>query len=299
VKARHALEMAGVRALAALARSRPWRASLAAGERLGELAYSLGVRRAVAADNLARAFPAHERAWREGVLREHYRELGRVVSEYARLVELATAPPGEVVESIPGFEHLERALALGRGCVFVTAHFGNFELAGAVVARRAPLDFVYKPMSNPAVEAWIGATRARLGVGLLPVGQGRRGMFEALRAGRVVCLVADQDARRHGVFVPFLGRPASTFAGPAQLALRTGAPLMFGVDVRLPDGRHRIVMEPPLAVDEPAAPDAVERLTALHAARLEAWVREYPSQYFWLHRRWKTQPPAPRAAAGG
>jgi KDO2-lipid IV(A) lauroyltransferase len=297
VRPRHAAEAVLVRALAAGAGALRGRASHAAGARLGDLAHALGVRRRVAEDNLARAFPGRDAAWRARVLRDHYRELGRVVLEYPRLAELA-AGGDEVLAGIRGLEHLAEARGRGRGCVLVTAHFGNFELAGAAVARHHPLDFVYRPLSNPAVEAWIGRIRARAGVGLIPVGAGLRRTFESLRANRCVALLGDQDARRHGVFVRFLGRPASTPVGPAVLALRTGAPLLFAVTFRGGDGRHVITIEPPLALDDPRAPDAVTRLTALHASRLEAWVRQRPEMWFWLHRRWKTPPPDAAAADG-
>jgi KDO2-lipid IV(A) lauroyltransferase len=118
-----------------------------------------------------------------------------------------------------------------------------------------------------------------------------RGAFAALRANRWVAMLADQDARRHGVFVPFFGRSASTPVGPAALALRAGAPIIMGFDRRLPDGRHRLVIEPPLEIENPEASDAALRLTAAHTARLEARVREQPPLWFWLHRRWKTSPP--------
>jgi KDO2-lipid IV(A) lauroyltransferase len=299
VNPRHALEAAGLQAFTSLARVQPWRASLRTGEWLGRLTHALGVRRRVAEDNLARAFPDRDAAWRAGVLREHYRELGRTTMEYARLPELADAPPGEVIAEVRGLEHLREAHARGAGCVVVTAHFGNFELAGAWIGRQVPLDFVYKPLRNPVTEAWIIRQRAQVGVGLISVRGGMRGILASLRAGRVVALLADQDAKRKGVFVPFLGRLASTYSGPATLALRAGVPLLFAVSDRGPDGRHTITFEPPLRIEEPAAPDAVERLTALHASRLEWWIHQRPAMWFWLHRRWKTRPPGEAPAEGG
>lgn len=91
--------------------------------------------------------------------------------------------------------------------------------------------------------------------------------------------------------MPFLNRPASTFLGPARIALATGATLLMGVAVREPDGRLRMEVAPPLDAEDPGAPDAAERLTARHVAQLEVWVRRYPEMWFWVHRRWKTLPP--------
>jgi KDO2-lipid IV(A) lauroyltransferase len=105
-------------------------------------------------------------------------------------------------------------------------------------------------------------------------------------------MLADQDARRAGVFVPFFGRPASTPAGPAAISLRSGAPIVMGFPRRLPDGRHILDIQPPFGVDGGDSPEAVLDLTARHTACLESWVRMHPAQWFWLHRRWKTAPPA-------
>jgi KDO2-lipid IV(A) lauroyltransferase len=265
--------------------------ALATGAALGDVAHALGIRRGVAERNLALAFPELDRSQRGRILRDHYRELGRVCVEYASLPELARSAPGEVVADVRGGEHLVAARALGRGAVVVTAHVCNFELAGAWIARTQPLDFVVKPLNNPRMEAWIRARRAELGVGQIETGAGMRAVFAALQANRVVCMLADQDARRHGVFVPFFGRPASTPVGPAAIALRRGAPLIPAFARRLDDLRLRIEFHPPLTVPDPAAPDAALRLTALHTALLEARIRERPSDWFWLHRRWKTSPP--------
>jgi Kdo2-lipid IVA lauroyltransferase/acyltransferase len=289
-------------ALTALARgtlaglgAMPWAGARAVGERLGDAARVLGVRRRVAEANLALAFPAWGEAERRRVLREHYRELGRVTAEYAHVGRLARAPAGEVVADAGGLDAL-RDLR-GRGVIIMSGHFSNFELLGALVGRMNPVDFLVRPLSNPGVEALISGIRARAGVGCISTTQGTRGIYAALAAGRWVAILGDQDARRRGCFVPFLGRPASTAAGPARVSLKTGAPIVMGFLERREDGRFDLVVRGPLAVAAPDAPDAVERLTALHTAVLEERVRARPELWFWLHRRWKTKPPDPPAAA--
>jgi KDO2-lipid IV(A) lauroyltransferase len=128
-------------------------------------------------------------------------------------------------------------------------------------------------------------------VGIIPRGAGVRGVLAALRANRCVALLADQDARGRGIFVPFFGRLASTPPGPAQLAARTGTPIVMGFAVRGPDLRHELTVLPPLEARAGEREEReVERLTALHAAALEDWVRRYPDHWFWAHRRWKTRP---------
>jgi len=299
VSAADAFETLLARALIAGVRAVPWRASLGIGARLGDAAAMLGIRRRVGEENLARAFPERSASERARILREHYRELGRVAAEYPRLAELARAPDGRVVAEVRGGEHLERALEGGRGAILLSGHFGNFELLGARLARMNPVDFVVRAMANPGVEALLARQRAAAGVGLIPVERGARRALEALRANRWVALLMDQDAGRDGVFVPFLGRPASTVAGPARLALATRAPIVAGFVHRLADGRHVLEIDPPPELEDARAPGAVERLTACLAGRLERRVRERPEHWLWLHRRWKTRPDHPAGGAPG
>jgi len=281
--------MTGLRALS-------WERARAAGGRLGDGVRRLGLRRRVAQENLALAFPQWSAAERERVLREHYRELGRVAAEYAHLDRLGRAPLGEVFVETDGIGVLE-ALR-GRGAILLSGHYSNFELMGAMLARLNPVDFLVKPLSNAGVERFIAARRAAAGVGCISTSEGTRGVYQALAAGRWVAILADQDAGRRGLFVPFFGSLASTAAGPARLALKTGAPIVMGFSVRRPDGRFDLQIEAPLELADPEAPEAVPRLTAHHVAVLETQVRARPELWFWLHRRWKTRPPAGESGSG-
>ena len=287
----HTLEALGVEGLDRLVRTIGWGPSRFLGAGIGAAAGAAGLRRRVARENLARAFPTLSPGERERILAKHYRELGRVALEYPLIPRLAAASGGEGMAAVRGIEHIEAALAGGRGAIFLSGHFGNFELAAAWLAQRFPIDLVVRPLSNPRVDAWLSDLRRRAGFGLIRADVGVRGVFESLRAGRAVAMLADQDARRHGVFVPFLGVPASTPVGPARVALATRAPIVMGFAVRREDGRHELEVEPPLVGDGRDA-DAARRLTARHTDRLTAWVRKHPEAWFWLHRRWKTAPPA-------
>lgn len=291
-KPAHVVETALLHAAAGTLRALPRPAALAAGARLGDTLRAFGLRARVARENLARAFPERDAAWRERVLHEHYRELGRTAADYARLPALVRGPRERVFTSFDGEEHLREALALGRGVILLTGHFGHFELMGAALTRQAPVAFIVKPLSNPGAEAWLTRLRQQCGVDVLHIGAGIRSVIKRLRAGGVVAMLADQDARKDGVFVPFFGIPSSTPTGPAWLALSTGAPIVFGACVREGDGRYRAQVDP-MHVPSGAASDAeaVRALTAWHTARLERAVRERPESWFWLHKRWKTAPP--------
>jgi len=201
----------------------------------------------------------------------------------------------EVIErtTMEGFQMFEEAVAEGRGCIVITGHLGNWEIGGAAAsARGIPLDVVVQRQANPLFDNDLNRTRNRLGMEVIERGEAPRGVLRSLRGGRAVALLADQNMRAGGIFVDFFGVPAATAKGPALFALRTGAPVLLGVALRLPGGRqrYRVVFERiPVEVTGNLDGD-VERLTALHTAMLQRYVEAYPGQYFWQHRRWKTRP---------
>ncbi len=279
-----------LQAIAAGFRAAGPRGSLRVGESLGSLARTIGLRARVARDNLRHSFPEKSEPEREAILAAHYREIGRIVAEYPRMPELARAPRGVALVELEGQEHLEAARAAGRGAVLVCGHYGFFELGGAFLGQIHPVSFVVRPMRNPHVEGWVTRLRHGAGIRTIDAGSGIRSVYQALRSNEWVAMLADQDARRTGVFIPFLGRPASTAMGPARIALATGAAVIMGRMLRRPDGRHDLRIEPPLAMPDARAPEAAEQLTATHVAVLERWIRERPEPWFWLHRRWKTRP---------
>jgi KDO2-lipid IV(A) lauroyltransferase len=198
-----------------------------------------------------------------------------------------------------GWDELEGALAEGNGCILVTGHYGNWEIAAATVASRGvPIAAIVRRQGNRLVDERLDQLRRRLGVETIYQGEAPSRVPRVLRGNGVVGIVGDQDARRAGIFVPFFGRPASTHRGPALFALRLGAPVFACVARRLPEAgvRYEVAGE---RVPVPRTGDLeadVRALTALLAARLEAQVRRAPEQYFWFHRRWKTQPRAEPAA---
>ncbi len=273
-----------------------WPAALGAGAALGAVVGTLGIRRRVALANLALAFPQRSHSERRAILAAHYREVGRIAAEYGRMPRLARAADGEVMARVDGLEALQAQA--GRGVLMLSGHYGNFELAAAWLGQQHPVDFLVKPLSNGAVDARIERLRRESGVGVISTRGGVKQVFRALRAGHWIAVAADQDAGRHGVFVPFFGRLASTAEGAARLALQTGATLTMGTMRRQADGRHTLTLTPPHVPDGEVTEANVIALTAWHTALLEQSVRAAPEHYFWLHRRWKTRPPGESAARG-
>ncbi|HKK07296.1 MAG TPA: lysophospholipid acyltransferase family protein [Gemmatimonadota bacterium] len=295
-RAAELLEYAAARAAEGALSALPEVAGRAAGALAGRAARAAGLRREVALRQVADAFPERDEAWVRATVEACYLHFGR---EMAALARLSRVDPARLAAATRGTRELTRLLGDG-GRIVVTGHLGNWELAGAMLAGLGyPVVAVVKQQANRRFDRRLEALRARLGMETVPMAAAGRRLPGALARGAVVALVADQDALRRGIFVPFLGRPASTFRGPARLALAEDVPLVFGAMVR-DEGGYRVVSAPverppggPAAGPEPGEPDAPgpeEALTRAWTARLEEAVRAFPEQYFWFHRRWKTTP---------
>ena len=269
--------------------------ALAVGRRLGDLtALALPRRGRIARANVAQAFPELSPAERRRLVRRAWQHLGMTVVELARLLARPLeATLGEL--TFDGLEHLHAVMAAhGRGLV-LTAHLGNWEyLSAAARLTGYPLSVVVRPLDSPALDALAAGMRRKTGVELIDKRGALRPVLEALRRGRLVGVLLDQNAaRRESVFVPFFGRAASTSRSLALLSLRTGAPVLPIFIAREAPGRHRVVIEPPLsapAVNDPE--QAVVELTARCNRAIEAAIRRTPEQWLWSHDRWRTRPPA-------
>jgi KDO2-lipid IV(A) lauroyltransferase len=254
---------------------------------VGSATWHLGMRREVVERHIAEAFPDRSPDWIAETTRACYRHFGREIAAVARIGRyggeflLSRFPSGD--EAVA----LHREVTRGGGAIIVTGHVGNWEAAGAFLAAAGlPMAAVVKRQRNPAFNERMLETRRRSGVEPIYMQDARARIPEALREGKTVALVADQDAGERGVFVPFLGREASTFRGPARLALSQDVPLFFGAAVRL--GRdYGWVLD---RVERPSPGEGAElEFTRRWVARLEVLVRRHPEQYFWFHRRWKTR----------
>jgi KDO2-lipid IV(A) lauroyltransferase len=253
-----------------------------------------GPRTDVAAINLAIAFPDESPASRRRILIESFAVLAESVVDAAAIATLNDETSRQLVE-VEGLEHLEGALAEGRGVILPTAHFGSFELfQTACAARGIPASVVHREQDNAGFQRLLDEWRTGAGVEMLPRGSAVRGVLRALRRGRVVGMPVDQDTpRKEGIFVPFFGRPACTQSAPARIAMKTGAPVVPGFLFRSADGVGRVVrFYPPLEM-VPAGDDrdaaVIENVRRMTAAVEEA-VRTAPDHWYWVHRRWRTDP---------
>ena len=258
--------------------------------------YVLPVRRGVALANVARVYGSSiSRARQRQIVRGSFVNTCMVVMESLRLPSLTPALSAQLVAP-EGLAQVDAALARGRGVIVVSAHMGNFDLCGASQAIRGyPVHVVAKTIHWPPAQRFIRRVREATGIGLVPPKNSRAQICRLLAANQIVAFFVDQHLPPHRAIVcDFLGHPAATTPAPARLALETGAavvPVLLVRDRR--DGYHRLIVEPEFKLTAPHATQEAnlrhntERLNAL----VGGWVRAWPEQWLWAHRRWKLTSP--------
>lgn len=257
----------------------------------------LRIRRREVDGHLSLAFPEQSVAWRRRVARRSYEHLGREAALFFRMGGWSSE---EVLArvSFSGFEEVRACAQQETGVVLLTGHLGNWEMAGAGIAAMGfELDVVGKGMANRRFEEDLIEMRERLGMRVISFDDAPKGVLRALGRGRVVALLGDQNAHRHGIFLPFFGQPAATARGPALFAVRTGAPVFVGFALRTSGEVHHYVLEAKRLDYEVTADldQDVRSLMLAYNRALEEAIRRAPDQYFWQHRRWKTRPPEEQA----
>lgn len=275
----------------------PWdgglraRVLLALGTWLGRLAFLLGIRRRVALDNLARAFPERSESERRLLAARAYAHLGRTLGELAAARSLGDAELEQLV-TFEGFERYQRAAAQGKGVVVAVAHFGNWELLARACARRGVRLTAITRRLGGRVNQWLLRARREGGLRELPDKDASKDALALLRRGETLAVIVDQNMlRKRGIFVDFFGTPACTSPAAAVYALRARAPLVAAFPVRQADGRHRVQVLGPFAPAEGLTGHAaVVSLTQALTRAVEEQVRAHPEHWLWLHRRWKTRP---------
>jgi len=236
--------------------------------------------------NLRRALPGLSDAEIERILAGMWDNLGRVAVEYPHLRKIRIFEPGGRVE-IHGFEHVDRAIAGGRSMIIFSGHIANWEIAMlAAVQYGISVAQIYRAANNPLVDRMI--VRFRGGGGeLIPKGAvAARRAIAVLRGGAHLTMLADQKMN-DGIPVPFFGRPAMTAAALASLALRFDCDVLPARVERLGGARFRLTVFPRLPLPHTGNHHAdVAALMTRVNQTLEAWVRDRPEEWFWVHRRW-------------
>ena len=265
----------------------PWSVQQALARGLGWCAYHLvRIRRHVVLTNLRLCFPEKPEPEIRALARAHYDALALGLFESCAgwWTDAADLPP----HRIQGREHLEAALAAGRGVVVLTAHFTTLEICGRYMTETFKIGCLYRDPNNPVVAHLMRQQRERH-MAIAVHFDDLKGLIRALRAGYAIWYAPDQGKRtKQSEILPFFGVPAITNTATTKLAEMTGAPVVPYFARREPDGSYTLTILPPLA-DFPTADAATD---AVRISRLiEEHVRLAPEQYFWVHKRFKARGP--------
>jgi len=266
---------------------------------IAQLFYLLHFRlRAVGMRNLATVFPEKSERERRRILRGVFTSLGRQLAELCQFPKYTPENVDEVVV-YDGLKNYERAYARGKGVLFLTAHFGAWELSAFAHSLHGHwVNIVMRPMDNEYLDRMLQSYRTMHGNKVVPKDDFVRGLLAAMKAGETVGILMDTNMTPpQGVFVDFFGIPACTASGLARIALRTDAAVVPGFTIWDEDlGKYRLRFDAALELIRTGNLEAdIVANTQMFTKVIEDYVRKYPEQWLWVHRRWKTRPQGEKA----
>jgi KDO2-lipid IV(A) lauroyltransferase len=288
---RHRVEYWLVRALIMLVRLMPFALVDQCGTLLGLAVYALdGPHRRTAAQNVEAAFPARSALERRRIVRRAFTHFGRLLFA---LLKFSTLGRDDMLARVEfeGEEHVRQAQARGKGVLFVTGHFGFWEIqALAHALRLGPMTVLARTLDNPALNDLLEAMRTRTGNGVLYRKGTVRRIIRLLHEGQGVGILIDQHILgKDAIYVNFFDRPAATTAVVAALALRTGAAVIPLFALPAGAGRYRLVYEHAVEPPPEDAGHRVHEFTQRCTDVLEMYVRRNPELWLWMHRRWRSE----------
>jgi KDO2-lipid IV(A) lauroyltransferase len=291
---RERLENLALRVVAGAIGLLPRSAARAVGAGLGKTAWSVLPRlRQVGIQNLRLAFPAKTDAEREAILRGVYRSLGWQLGEFCKMSGYTAEQASKFIR-YDGLENYLAAKAKGKGVLVLTGHLGAWELSSFYHSLMGyPMSLVIRRLDNPLVDAFVNRIRCLHGNSVIHKDDFARGLLTSMKRGETVGILMDTNMTPpQGVFVPYFGVDACTASGLARVALHSGAAVLPGFLVWEAAEKKYVLRfgeELDLMQTGEIASDIIAN-TALFTATIEAYVRRYPEQWLWVHRRWKTRP---------
>ena len=287
----HKLEYIFIKGLVILVNLLPMRLAIRCGDMVGFFAFSvIRYRRQVSLTNLRKSFgDRYTQKEYEKIAHRAYINIARSLMELAMFPSLIKRDLSKNITVVNG-EPLREYFKRGKGAVMISGHFGSWEMMGAYLAQTGwPIDFLVGIQHNHLVNDLMNRHRALFGIGLIEIGVAARGVFAAIKNGRGVAMLADQNAGNDGVIIEFLGRPASNAKGPAAFALKTNTPIFYGAFVREGLDHHTLYIEGPITIEKSSdKEDDIKRLTQAYCDQLAKYVTKYPDHWLWSHKRWKS-----------
>jgi len=297
---KHRFEYAVVRLLIGVLRVMPAGVARACGTFLGLTFHTLDIaHRRIAQRNLATAFPGRSDRERRAIARAAFEHFGRLLVE---LLAFSTLSPDAMLARVEfeGEDRARLAYAQHKGVLFVTGHFGFWELHAMVHALQIePIILLARALDNPYLNGLLERIRQRTGNTVVYRRGTIRRVMRALQARQGVAVLIDQHiVSRDAIYVDFFERPAATTSAVAALALRTGAPVVPVFALPLGAGRYRVIYEHPVEPPRGESADAVREFTQRCTDVLEMYVRRHPELWLWMHRRWRDAGPSTDTVPG-
>jgi KDO2-lipid IV(A) lauroyltransferase len=274
----------------------PWKAALWGGGFLGRTAFRFLKReRSRALNNFTMAFGGrYNDLEKNKIVRRSFENLGKNLAEVFKFRQINKKNIDQKV-TFKGEASLKQAFANGQGIVFVTAHFGNWELMGAALSIKGyPTNVIAAPLYDPRLDQIMNGYRMIHGVQTITRGEERSGrrILSSLKKNQILGLLIDQDIDADGVFVNFFNRKAYTPSGAASLALKSGASVIFGFIRREENDHHTITLEGPVPLIRNGSMEQnIHDNTAYFTKVIEENINRHPDQWVWMHNRWETEQP--------
>jgi KDO2-lipid IV(A) lauroyltransferase len=269
----------------------PFKVAVEVGELLGIITfYVVNFRRSHVINMLTQAFPEKSKKEIGSIARNTYKNFARTV------VEIIFFPPmtNEEIKKLlicTNENLVKESYSAGKGTIFMSAHLGNWELTALAYSKIYPMSVVVANQSNVFVDKMMDNVRTKQGFATISRdGMAFRAVMKALKRNEMVAFLADQDAGPQGVFVPFFCRLASTPKGAAIFALRAKCPIIIALGIRQKNGIMKVEFTKVPMPNTGTEEKDIEEINTFYSKKLEDIVRQYPEQWFWFHRKWKTHP---------
>ncbi len=251
--------------------------------------YLIPIRKTTVIENLKIAFPDSKMNRIKSIAFGCYKSFAITLVEILYIPQMNEADiKNQLICENLGF--LRSKYEENKGVILLSAHFGNWEylVASLGVQLNLPLSAISKEQRNPYVSKWMNKARTKWTNNVVPLGISIRRTYQTLLDKQIVIIVADQRAAEKSIKVKFFGREVSVFVGPAVLALKTGAPIIYAISVRQSDYYYKTVFTEISKENLPESQDEkIKELSQRHMSYLEGYIRKYPEQWLWMHKRWK------------
>ena len=251
--------------------------------------YLIPIRKKTVLENLRMAFPDYSEKIIKQIAFNNYKSFAIVTIEILSMSKFNR----DEINNVSFCEDPELVLNKfneKNGLILLTAHFGNWEYFGASLSSQLNLKFhmIVKPLRNPFVDKLMNNTRTKWINDVIPMGVSVRRAYQVLKDHLVLAMAGDQRGPEEGIKINFFGKQTSVYTGPAVFSLRTGAPILYVLAIRQPDYKYKIIVheisQDNLPEDEN---ERVSEVSRRHMLLLEKYIRQYPEQWLWMHKRWK------------